>query len=286
MACSSCETPARVGPLIWPDDGAAPPARAPAPAADTARAPHLPADFARQQREIFTELAMVNPGSPRAQALQASLEALLKQQHPEPPAADSEARPTPAAATPAQPADAERQQVEIYAELGTVNPGSPRAKQLEAQLEALLRARFPDAAQPSEVGDVDEPAPADVDESAVAVAPETLRWAAGTPPAVQRAFAALAGELRVSVAEAQAAHDAIAQAPWLPAEDFHRVMAAEWGRDYPDNLRRVAAEVQALHGPLRDVIEARMAGDTFSAELARWLHDELPALRARAPWLA
>jgi hypothetical protein len=29
-----------------------------------------------------------------------------------------------------------------------------------------------------------------------------------------------------------------------------------------------------------------MAGDTLSAELARWLHDELPALRARAPWLA
>jgi hypothetical protein len=121
---------------------------------------------------------------------------------------------------------------------------------------------------------------ADVEELAPAVSPETLRWAAGTPPEVQRAFSALAGELGVSLPEAQAAHDAIDRAPWLPAEEFHRVMAAEWGSNYADNMRRAEGELKALHGPLRDRIADRMADDTFSPVLAQWLV-ELPTLRAR-----
>jgi hypothetical protein len=227
-------------------------------------------EFARRQSEIHTEMMATTLGSPRMKALEANLESLLKQRYPEPTPAASK----PAASTRAQPADAAQQPQAIYAELEKVNPGSPRAKELQANLERVLQRLHPEDPPPS------EPASADVDESALAASSETVRYAADTPPAVQRAFSALAGELGVPVAEAQAAHDAIAQSVWLPADEFHRQMAAEWGSDYADNLRRAAGELQALHGPLRDQIEARMADDTFSPELARRLVS-LPTLRAR-----
>jgi hypothetical protein len=83
------DTMARVGPLIWPDDGAPPPAPAPSPAADPPRdAQKLSAaEFARQQREIYLAMEQTHAGSPRMKELEASLEGLFQGQYGEAPAA-------------------------------------------------------------------------------------------------------------------------------------------------------------------------------------------------------
>ena len=111
--------------------------------------------------------------------------------------------------------------------------------------------------------------------------PDTLTWAVGTEAPVQRAFAALAVEYDVPRSEAQAVLGRLERARWLPAEQFHAAMQREWGAAYRDNLARVQRELDTLHGPLKELIYARMADDTlFSPDLARELLT-LPARRAR-----
>lgn len=76
----------RVGPQLFPEDGASPPA--PSPSADSPHAAPLPAaEFGRQQREIYMEMEKTNPGSPRMKELEASLEVLFKGQYGEEPSA-------------------------------------------------------------------------------------------------------------------------------------------------------------------------------------------------------
>jgi hypothetical protein len=81
--------------------------------------------------------------------------------------------------------------------------------------------------------------------------------------------------------EAQAVLDRLQRAHWLPADQFHATMRAEWGDAYENNLARAARELETLPGPLKEHVYVHMADDTvFSPELARELVN-LPTLRGR-----
>jgi hypothetical protein len=136
---------------------------------------------------------------------------------------------------------------------------------LNDKLEELYRLKYPEGGP---------------DPDAAGPSPDTLTWAADTPPEVQRALSALAAELRVSRSETQAALTELSRATWQPAETFHATMRREWGTSYRDNLARAQRELEALPGHLRDAIADRMVDDVFSPEVARWLV-RLPSLRAR-----
>jgi hypothetical protein len=72
---------ARLGEL-FPDGPPAPPA--PSPSSDSTRDSQLPAvEYARRTREIHDEMMKTNMGSPQMAELQAELDALLQERHPE-----------------------------------------------------------------------------------------------------------------------------------------------------------------------------------------------------------
>ena len=76
------DTMARIGPVLYPEDGASP--VAPSPSVDPTSDSQLPAtEYARCTREIRDEMMKNNMGSPQMAALQAQLDGLLQQRYPE-----------------------------------------------------------------------------------------------------------------------------------------------------------------------------------------------------------